>query len=223
MISFTFDDFPRSALSLGGAILKNYGICGTYYAAAGLMGQSNALGEHFSVEDLRTVLRDGHELGNHTYSHLSGRACSVEQFEADVRKGKEAIEQCVGRQLGHHFSYPFGHATLRGKGRIGKGALSCRGIVPGINESPVDLNLLRANRLYSCSLRMSEIEHLLVENQKRRSWLIFYTHDIAAKPSPFGCTPQEFEQVVRLAVKSAARILPVGQALTGNVVSQQEQ
>jgi peptidoglycan/xylan/chitin deacetylase (PgdA/CDA1 family) len=32
VISFTFDDFPRSALVKAGAILRERGLAGTYYA-----------------------------------------------------------------------------------------------------------------------------------------------------------------------------------------------
>ena len=40
LISFTFDDFPRSAIHTGGAILNRFGVAGTYYAAFGLVDQS---------------------------------------------------------------------------------------------------------------------------------------------------------------------------------------
>jgi hypothetical protein len=36
VISFTFDDYPRSALDPGGRILHSEGTCGTYYTAFGL-------------------------------------------------------------------------------------------------------------------------------------------------------------------------------------------
>src|SRR5205814_3937935 len=68
-ISFTFDDFPRSALATGGAILSHFGMKGTYYASLGLMGQSSPVGPLFSAEDLNGVLIEGHELGCHTYAH----------------------------------------------------------------------------------------------------------------------------------------------------------
>ena len=77
MVSFTFDDFPQSALHIGGSILKSYGVCGTYYAAMGLMDQINGLGRQFSAADLAILLQDGHELGSHTFDHLSCRSSSL--------------------------------------------------------------------------------------------------------------------------------------------------
>ena len=53
VISFTFDDFPRSALLNAGAILRERGLAGTYYASFGLMGTKAPTGEMFEREDLR--------------------------------------------------------------------------------------------------------------------------------------------------------------------------
>ena len=41
-ISFTFDDFPRSSYLMGGKILKNHGLTGTYYISVGLMNKMEA-------------------------------------------------------------------------------------------------------------------------------------------------------------------------------------
>jgi peptidoglycan/xylan/chitin deacetylase (PgdA/CDA1 family) len=192
LISFSFDDSPLSALQMGGTILKSYGICGTYYVAMGLLGTSSAgMGPYFGAAELKILLKDGHELGSHTFSHISCRATSLSDFEADVMKGKEAVERVTGGGPSHHFSYPYGHATWRAKVMIGPRLASCRGIFPGINTSPVDLNLLRANSLYCGAFDFDTIGRLLKENSQRRGWLISYTHDISERPSPHGCTPAQ--------------------------------
>jgi peptidoglycan/xylan/chitin deacetylase (PgdA/CDA1 family) len=209
-VSFTFDDFPRSAYTVGGTILKSYGVCGTYYAAMGLMDQVNEMGQQFCAEDLTGLLQDGHELGSHTFSHLSCRSASVSAFHADMKRGRQALEEITGLRDVSHFSYPYGHATLLGKNRMTIDATSCRGVVPGINRSPADLNLLRANNLYSWSFNLGLVNSLLKINEERRGWLIFYTHDISERPSRFGCKPDEFESVVKRAVSGRARILPIG-------------
>jgi hypothetical protein len=64
------------------------------------------------------------------------------------------------------------------------------------------------------SRRNVETVRMLMElNRRARGWLIFATHDIASEPTPYGCTPDFFERIVRSAVSSGARILPVGEAL----------
>jgi peptidoglycan/xylan/chitin deacetylase (PgdA/CDA1 family) len=210
LVSFSFDDFPLSALHVGGAILKSYGISGTYYAAMGLMGTANHMGPHFEAEDLAMLLKDGHELGSHTFGHVSCRALPLRDYEAEVRKGREAVERITGGGQFHHFSYPYGHVTLRAKARIGARFASCRSIFRGINTSPVDLNLLRANRLYSWSFDLDAISRLVTQNERQRGWLVFYTHDVSVRPSAFGCTPAQLESVVKLVARARATVLPVG-------------
>ncbi|MHB8652837.1 MAG: polysaccharide deacetylase family protein [Terriglobia bacterium] len=212
LVSFSFDDFPLSALQVGGAILKSYGMCGTYFAAMGLMGKTSpTMGPYFGAQELENLLKDGHELGSHTFGHVSCRATSPSDFEAEVMKGKEAVERITGAGQSHHFSYPYGHVTWRTKGMIGVRLSSCRGIFPGINTSPVDLNLLRANSLYSGTFNLDAVRRLLKENSRQRGWLILYTHDLSNRPSDFGCTPAQFESVVKLVVKAEAKVLTVGQ------------
>src|SRR5437660_1249248 len=76
IVSFGFDDFPRSAYLVAGRILEAHGARGTYYTAAGLMNTANGLGDLCLVEDLNSLLEKGHELGTQTFQHSSCRAVS---------------------------------------------------------------------------------------------------------------------------------------------------
>jgi hypothetical protein len=55
---------------------------------------------------------------------------------------------------------------------------------------------------------------LIDRNRQARGWLVLSTHDVSDTPTPYGCTPDLFERVVRWAADSGARILPVAAALT---------
>ncbi len=213
IVSFTFDDFPRSALEIGGEILKSYGGLGTYYAAMGLMGCIGEFGEYFCREDLKKLLADGHELGSHTYSHLSCQTTPLKAFQSDARKGREAIINFSCRSEPHQFAYPFGHITVRAKGRIGSQMNSCRSTIKGVNVSPVDVHMLLANCLYNGITDFGSMDQLFRLSDRQGGWLIFYTHDISDNPSPFGCKPGQFESVVRSAIRARAKILSVGSAL----------
>src|ERR1700675_3547569 len=96
VVSFGFDDLPRTAYLAGGAILKNLGARGTYYAAPGLMGTSSELGEQFRSEDVHSLLEDGHELACHTFSHISSRAVPCSNYGDDVDRGRKAMEEIAG-------------------------------------------------------------------------------------------------------------------------------
>jgi peptidoglycan/xylan/chitin deacetylase (PgdA/CDA1 family) len=222
IVSFTFDDFPRTALTVGGRMLTSYGARGTYYAAVGLMNQSNDLGEQFRREDLNTLLGEGHELASHTFSHVSCRSTSSSQFKKEVEQGRRAIQELMGLSDSGNFAFPFGEVTLNAKRAMGKDLASCRGIWPGCNGPGVDLNLLRANSLYGDYSRWAQVQQLILENERRRSWLIFYTHDVQDAPSRFGCTPALLEAALSFASERGARILTVAEVVAELVSSPPE-
>ena len=44
---------------------------------------------------------------------------------------------------------------------------------------------------------------------ERDGWLVFYTHDVAERPSPFGCHPALIQDLCERAMKGGADVLPV--------------
>jgi hypothetical protein len=88
-----------------------------------------------------------------------------------------------------------------------------------LNGPVVDLNLLRANSLYGDGTSNSRVQELILENERRRSWIIFYTHDVRSTPSRYGCTPDLLEFAVSFAARRGARILTVADVVA-ELVSQ---
>jgi len=82
-----------------------------------------------------------------------------------------------------------------------------------LNVGTANLNFLRAFFLERSRGNPWVVRDLIDRNRRMRGWLIFASHDICDSPSPYGCTPDFLEQVVRWAVESGARILPVVGAL----------
>jgi peptidoglycan/xylan/chitin deacetylase (PgdA/CDA1 family) len=213
LLSFSFDDFPRTALTVGGSILEDAGVRGTYYAAPGLINTVNGLGPMFLREDLLNLLAAGHELASHTHSHASARAITLTDYVHEVEMGYQTLTETLGFQASRQFSYPFGHITLRVKRTVGPRMQSCRGVYPGVNGPRVDVNLLRANSLYGDTDQLKTARALIDENSRKKSWLIFYTHDVQPRPSAYGCTPALLEQVVRTAIMSGSRIATVAEVM----------
>ncbi len=203
IVSFSFDDFPRSAYTVGGEILKCFGGRGTYYVAMDLMNSTNNLGKHFEQIDLHSLTEEGHELASHTKSHLSSREVSFEIFRDNVWKGRETITGVTGREDSGNFAYPYGHVTFEAKRKLGPELMSCRGTCGGLNGPIIDLNLLRANSLYGDIGQLDRARKLIQRNQEEKSWLIFYTHDVSETPSEFGCTPRLLEATVSSAAEGA--------------------
>jgi len=213
VVSFAFDDFPRTALTTGAAILEEFGARATYYVAMGLMDSTNELGEQFHCADLQTLVSRGHEVGLHGYEHISARRTPLEAFVRDLARCEDAIRACMSAGASRNFAYPYGEATLPAKRRVGASMTSCRGTIPGFNGPEVDLNLLHATPLYGGEDRLERARQLILENTKRRSWLIFYSHDVRETPSPFGCTPALLRETVACAASQGGQVLTVGEVI----------
>ncbi len=211
IISFTFDDFPRSALTAGGEILGDYGVRGTYYVAMGLLGKRTAVGEMFDRNDLDRLVAAGHELACHTLQHTMCCDLIVPELVASCRDNQRRIAEVLGERPIDNFSFPEGVVTLKAKAALGPMYATCRTIEPGANRDPVDLAFLRAYRVYSSS-GVRGLHRVIRRNQEENAWIVLYTHDVATTPSAYGCTPIEFREVVRCAVGSGAEVLPVAEA-----------
>lgn len=213
IVTFTFDDFPRTAYTVGGAILKSYGARGTFYSALGLMNTTNDSGQLFRMDHLHSLIADQHELATHTFNHVSSRCTSPNIFIQEVIEGRAAMQRVRGLAVSDNFAYPFGAVTACSKRVVGKSMLSCRGIYRGVNGPVVDLNLLRANPLYGDTDELGFVRRLIHKTQQRCGWLIFYTHDVRNAHSPYGCTPALLDAAVRLARDSSMQILTVNEVV----------
>jgi peptidoglycan/xylan/chitin deacetylase (PgdA/CDA1 family) len=213
IVTFSFDDFPRTALTNGASIVERFGGRATYYVTMGLMDTDNHLGEHFHCADLRSLIDRGHELASHTFSHLSAQRTDFKVFSQDVEHCEKAIRESIAVGPSKNFAYPYGEVTLAAKRKLGPRMRSCRGTCSGFNGPEVDLNLLHANSLYGDVDQAETAKQLILENESRRSWLIFYSHDVASEPSRFGCTPGLLEAVVSFAAERGARMMTVAEVV----------
>jgi len=184
---------------------------GTYYTARGLMGMATPVGEMFGRDDLESLVSAGHELACHTFDHA---LCS-DLVTAALVKNCQNNRQRIAEELNGYgltnFSFPEGVVTLGAKLALSSIYITCRTIEPGINRDPVDFAFLRANRVYS-QFGISRVKEMIRQNAEEQGWLVLYTHGVSDRPSPYGCTPTEFAEVLRCAVDSQADILSIVEA-----------
>jgi peptidoglycan/xylan/chitin deacetylase (PgdA/CDA1 family) len=213
LISFTFDDFPRSALLTGGEILKSFGASGTYYTALGLLGKDSPSGQICVLDDLKKALEAGHELGCHTYSHCDSWYTAPREYEQAILQNRRVLTELIPEAKFESFSFPLSSPRPTVKRAAARHFLCCRGGGQTLNVDSADLNQLSAYFLEKADGNFGPVKALIDRNAQARGWIIFATHDVSSHPSPYGCTPQFFEEVLRYAAASGAQILPVVKAL----------
>ena len=209
VISFTFDDFPRSALTNAGVILSRYGFSGTYYACFGLMGQETSTGEIFRCEDLQELIEQRHELACHTFNHCDSWETTADEFEASILRNRQAAAQHVPSLTLTSLSYPISWPRPATKRRIASFFECARGGGQTFNAGIADLNRLEAFFIEQSRDDFNAIKHVIDENTRANGWLIFATHDVSDSPTRFGCTSALFERIIEYTKKSGADVLPV--------------
>jgi hypothetical protein len=111
------------------------------------------------------------------------------------------------------FAWPYGDVSVTAKAVAAERFKLGRGVRDGVNAGHADRAAAQAIGLESRRLPGYDLEALMAEAANRRGWLIAYGHDVMDGPTPYGCTPDDLDRVIRLAKAAGLDILPVGQAL----------
>jgi peptidoglycan/xylan/chitin deacetylase (PgdA/CDA1 family) len=213
LVTFTFDDVPASAYTNGAPVLEDLGVRGTFYIAAGILGDSDTCWRVIDAEQVGALHARGHEIGCHTFSHIAVERLDASGMNDEVRRNSDMLQQvCAGIEI-TNFCYPFGRVSLPRKRQLRDRFDSCRGIYEGINSGIVDLALLRVVELYDRTLTAEKLRRVLRETRERNGWLIFYSHDVADAPSWIGCSPRVLRKVVEAVQAERMQCLTIRDAL----------
>lgn len=213
IVSFTFDDFPRSAVSNGAGLLEDHGARGTFYLTGSYCGRVINDIPQYGGEDLATLAGAGHEIGCHTFTHARVSTLSAAALTREIDLNAAFLARHLPAFELSTFAYPFGDVSLAATIRLQSRFAGCRSIEPGLNVGIADLGKLRAIRLYDRVLGPEDVSGLIKQAVTTTAWLIFYTHDVAQTPSSFGCTIRLFEHALKSAISAGAEIHPVNAAI----------
>jgi peptidoglycan/xylan/chitin deacetylase (PgdA/CDA1 family) len=213
MVTFTFDDLPKSAATTGARILSGYDARGTFYISGELVGSTSPQWDFVDAADIVALHAQGHEIGCHTFSHK--RACDLDaaSLRLEVERNRRYFKSLVPSIEVENFAYPFGYGSIMRKRQLRTTFQSCRSIVPGINSGTVDLQFLRATPLIDIRIHRDAIDRAFEEAQTNNGWLIFYTHDVADQPSPYGCSPALLTYALEAASRRRIPVQNMAEAL----------
>ncbi|MDO9298386.1 polysaccharide deacetylase family protein [Bradyrhizobium sp.] len=213
MVSFTFDDIPKSAATTGAKLLEDHDARGTFYVSGGLVGTETSDWTAVDGQDIVDLHRHGHEIGCHTFSHKRTCDLGAEALAAEIAQNRRYLRALDPSIKVGNFAYPFGYGSFGRKGQLKQAFQSCRSIVPGINSDTVDLQFLRAMPLIDHRIGRDEIERAFDQAQTYNGWLIFYTHDVAGRPSEYGCSPDLMNHALEAASHRRIPVLNMAEAL----------
>jgi peptidoglycan/xylan/chitin deacetylase (PgdA/CDA1 family) len=207
--SFTFDDFPQSALETGGRILEARGVRGSYYACGELAGSNYRDVPHYSPEHLQDAVRRGHEIGCHAFEHLHFSKAGVRALRDSVKRNAEFLHKHLQDFRPVSFAYPFGDADWATKTFIAQQFPIARGVWFGTNTGRMDFSQLRATPLDMRWRHHVDIPREIHNAKAGCGWLIFFTHDVQDSPTSEGCSPDHLSRIVDNVLENGFEILPV--------------
>lgn len=198
IVSFTFDDASKSAFRTGASILNKFDKKCTFYIALSLLEGQEGEENIYSEQDLKHCVSNGHELGCHTYGHLSFSGVKDQNLVLKDLLRNQSVLNLIGiDQPMRNFSYPRGLQTMLNRKITKRQYQTSRGIEHGINLGKTDLNNLKSVKLYEQLHSLESIYTLLNEFKITGGWLIFYTHDVQEDYSQYGCSPSYLEAVLK--------------------------
>jgi peptidoglycan/xylan/chitin deacetylase (PgdA/CDA1 family) len=213
MVSFTFDDIPVSAATVGAPMLENAGGLGTFYVAGGLVNRRADCGDSVDPDGIIRLRRSGHEIACHTFSHRNAIDLDTAAMAAELAQNRRFLEGLDASIRLENFAYPYGQATVARKRQLTNSFRSARGILPGVNSGTIDLQFLRSTPLIDKDIDRAGIDRIFDEAVATNGWLIFYSHDVADSPSPWGCTPGLLRHALEAARRRNMPMVSVTEAL----------
>ena len=188
-LSLTFDDARASQLDKGLPILDAHRVNATFYVSVGSVERR--------LDAWKAALDDGHEIGNHSLSHIcSGNFgfarskalenTTLEEMEADILGGADAIERLLGVRPAT-FAYPCGQTFVgRGEGVRSYVPLVARHFLVGrsafdeTHNCPGFCDLAQVFGVDGDDQPLEVLKRFTDRAADDGGWLVFLGHDVGA-------------------------------------------
>ena len=213
MASITFDDFPKSAWTLGGPVLARHGVRGTYYTGGSFCGRTVEGTLFYDADDLTALAAAGHEIGSHGFAHQPVFEMTREALAEDARRNREFLGPFLKGDAPVSYAYPFGRVSPGAKQFQARHFSSLRGTHEGVNVGRVDLAQLDVISLETRLWDEARIDAAIQRALHEHGWLIFYTHEVSDSPSAYGSTPRMLDWALSRLAAARIQVLPVREAL----------
>jgi peptidoglycan/xylan/chitin deacetylase (PgdA/CDA1 family) len=113
-VAVTFDDCYRDNL-FAARVLAEYGLAASFFVPTAFVGTDRTFPwdadlprmANLSWDDVREMVRMGHEIGSHTVSHVNLGTASYNEARTELFESKAVLEKQLARKA-RWFAYPYG-------------------------------------------------------------------------------------------------------------------
>ena len=211
--SITFDDFPKSAWEMGGAILARHGARATYYTSGSFCGRTVEGRVFYDADDLAALKAQGHEIACHSFAHQPTPSLSAQELADDTARNAEFLKPFLDGGVAESYAFPYGLASPRTKRFFAERFTNVRGVHPRLNRGRVDLALLNAISMETRCWDPAAIGEAIARARHDRAWIIFYTHGVSETPGEYDSTPAMLSEILQSLAAARIEILPMREAV----------
>ncbi len=181
IVFLTFDDGPSKNTSAILDILKDYKIKATFFVL-GVEIEKNP-------DILIRMYKEGHSIGNHTYSHLTNvNQCTPENFIKDLEKNKELINETLKVDLNVNLiRFPYGSTSKKyiNKKLYVEKLREC-------NLKAIDWNVDSKDSIERNPSK-NFIMNKIIEQSKNKTRIVLLMHDSVSKKNTVSVLPEVIE------------------------------
>lgn len=200
VVSLTFDDAFAGQYKAA-EILSRYGIEGTFFITSGMIDR----GGYLSLEQLRTIDANGHEIGGHSVSHPDLLPLPLEEASRQVCLDRGTLSRW-GFEVSS-FAYPFassgtqlrevveacGYNSARGLGDIATPG-ACNGCPGAETIPPANPYLTKAPEMVTSSWTLEDLKQVVLRAEETGGWTQLTFHHICDECSDLAVDPQLLER-----------------------------
>ena len=209
--SLTFDDGTIGQYTYGRPILLNHGMNATFYIVSDALGWGSS---NLNATQVKQLLADGNDIGNHTRDHSNLTTLSSAQIDAQFANAQSAIKSLVG-VTPTSCAYPYGGTNSTVQTIAAKYFKGCRGTNAGTNKG----SALNAYNLVTFYMRQTttaaQVRAAADSAKANDQWIIFTYHGVNPNGSwPEDVTPANMSAQLDALAASGISVVTVDDALT---------
>jgi peptidoglycan/xylan/chitin deacetylase (PgdA/CDA1 family) len=206
VVSLTFDDGLESQWAAR-PILRAHGMAATFYINSVHVGAD----ERLSVQQIRDLAADGHEIGGHTSDHVNLTTLDPAEQQRQICDDRVALSRLFGRTAITSFADPYGASTAAVERVVAGCGYSSARIVGGLNplsegcarcpfaESTPPENPFRTRSSISF-VTSTPIAHaqqqILGALRSGGGWVPLVFHDVCNGCSDLAIAPADFDDLL---------------------------
>lgn len=209
-VTLRFDDGWASQFENALPVMDMYGFKGTFYIVSRQTLDAGFSG-FMSQDQVRTVYRDGQEIGAHTRTHPDLATLSASQQQAEIAGSRDdLLSWNVGPVTS--FAYPYGSYTATTVGLVRDAGFSsgAASIYGDVTPSSDQFQLERFG--VDTGVTAAQVEQKIDEAMARHDWLILTFHRIDDSASDgYTTPPAEFAEIAAYLARTHTPVVTIAE------------